>query len=1414
MIKTNSTQSALSNVTEIESHGMDTFDDVVIPRPLLLLHRVWVQSPSPAWFRSGDTNNESGIGSLMYRFSRLLVERVGASKSRTGARLEGAKEGFEEGDADNFRAVATIVPDPEFGHRRDLCHIRQISPDIYIDDTVSKTPKVFNRHSIVDHVHINEVATDPQTDWLLFDADAHPVMTNGFEPEAGFVQKLCTERAEKQDTGIYPKVWSSNDQSSWTWFSAETTLQAIRIETEFRATTQEYSVETHAVEILEAVEYVSDGAKTPTPTVGHIFSTERTDGDNAVDTSLELATYTTSYDSFELLINPSSQSSLVVTTPVVAPIISPSPSQPSKQSVLVANHSQVIPATSTAPTPKEPIPSALTPAISQPQKTTLITSIFKTEFSPDKGSTTQAASTPAIFRLFYVSSVKTIPIFTMRSTPSGVILTSISKNSEEVSKDGPTTSTGTTSLISTDRMPSLEVLNTSVAAFTSKRPPDSLNTQKFAFSASNSSSMTGIKFSADLSRVRKEISIMKASSSFGISDSNRPYSATPAGNSGASSSTNMVSTIEPAPESMAVMLLTISTTVVSQYPSEGAPSQYSSLSLETPIFLKMPGASVSISKASTPISPDIPVSINTKFTATAMVESTTVRLSGNTCSTSWEILFMIDIPVFQSSGPITKSHLGLASNSVRETTSSAEHSVSLASTNKRPTSAHVSTSMSSRTEAPFIFTASAFPTISSVLISETSITASELDTIAKEKESTQLTSKIMILTSVTAVVVLHQKSSTTQQVFVLLEAVPSSSPVTTISTSLNISSINISMKLTEEAANGQSKPSLQGSPMSWHASETKFTRSIQRAISTNITYVKPTLSVAISICSTSVMAPTKTYPPITAVTVGLPVPSELPASAETTKTVPTGLAEYTSSRTVPESSISSSASWTIESASFQPVSAEELQPSDEVVAVFGIPSRTLTVFHNAKSPSTASSSAFHSDPSAFSSTPRAISGAPPPTFIRTDTSALNGFATSIAFLNRSSAAAVTCAISTRSRSNTAGVQASLTSMQIAISTGSRPSAGSRSFTYMTTSTSNVPPITAYQLGIFNELDFESQAPETLPLSPASASNTINLTIPTSPAGNISPCSSPPKEYPSPSSPTFEAIGPIEKLESSNDSSLPLSSSEHPLPEDVALQEPPSSQSSPAPEFSLPESPPELLLLPDSLPSELVEPEPLPEVPLSPNLLPLPESPPSDLLPPPESPPPELLPLPQPPSENSSEPSTPPADNLNQPGSDHGDAPAQPPLPDLREAANCTPPSPPIQPESTSPPPSPSPPGTSTATDQPIPCPPPPAPAPTKPLKGNTVFDPLTGEPIRPPALPFSSSSPSDPRPSLQPALPNAPYSDPSAGKFDIPSLKPVARPGGSAAGVDGGKGDGLSWKVVNSSHFDPWTGEHVHAGRG
>ncbi|MCJ1390718.1 hypothetical protein MMC18_003579 [Xylographa bjoerkii] len=625
-----------------------------------------------------ESQRESGNGTLINELSKLLGNSAGALGSETKARLKGAKEYFVDEDADTLRVMAAIVPGSEPGYVTNLCHIRQISPDIYIDDVVSKSPRVFTRDTIIDHVHINEVVTDPETGWLLFDADGRPMMISRFEQEAGSVHNLCTGRVVKRDAEINILVSSSNDQSSWTRFNAETIAAATRIETEVWASTQQYSSETQIVEIIVAVEDASGGAHTPSLTAPSTSSTERTDEENLTDTSLVPAIYTISCESVELLPNPSSQSLFAIATPMVAPLIPLFPSRPSELSVLAALTSQVI------PTSKEQISTILALPISQPQPTTLITSDLKTGFSPDRESTTHAAATPAIFGPFYVSSVKMVTVFTAAGSASSIaILAWESTSSKEVSRKGFSTPTSTVSIASVDRTSSPDVLNASAAAFASQSSPDSLKTSKsssFTSLCSRIASVTMVLLSADMNSVISETSTIKDTSSSVYSDPNRHSSSMSVGNS----STTLVTMVRPIssissvmsiaatttsiPKSMAIVPLAIPGTALSQDPPESITSQYSSLNSETPLPLKTAGTSLSISKPSISMSSETVEIMGSNVTATAMVESTVLVLPADTSWASLDTFFINRIPVSPSSAHTRNFSLTSASNSDGETT--------------------------------------------------------------------------------------------------------------------------------------------------------------------------------------------------------------------------------------------------------------------------------------------------------------------------------------------------------------------------------------------------------------------------------------------------------------------------------------------------------------------------------------------------------------------------------------------------------------------------------------------------------------------------------------------------------------------------------------------------------------------------
>ncbi|MCJ1381083.1 hypothetical protein MMC17_004192 [Xylographa soralifera] len=518
-----------------------------------------------------DINDDGDTRALMHRLSELLGRMVGASIPAAETRLNGPKASFVDGDADNLRGTTASVPSAESGHSSSLCRIRQISSHIYIDDAVPESHKVFTTDTMIDHVHVDEVATDPQTGWLLFDVDGRPMMTSGFEQEAGWAQNLCTERAIKRNAEINIKVWSSNDRSSWTSLSAKTIAAETRTETEVWAMTQQYSSHTQVVENIVAVEDVSSGSNRPTSTAPPLSTEERIEEEEMVDTSVVPATYTTSYESIELLTNPSSQSLVTIATPVVLPFLSSSPSRPSELSVLASLTSQVVPATFTDPTSEELAVSILTLAISQPQPTTLITSDLKTEFSDDRESTTQAASTPTGFRLSYVSSVNFITILAIGSTSSSVILAKISR---EASRKGFATSTSTTSMAAIGRTSSLNVLHVSAAAFTSQHSQESSKTSESFPSTSISSriaSMTTMLVSADLSSGTWETSTMTATPLSVFSFSHTLSSSTSSENS----STTLVTMVNTISSTASFLSIAPTTKMVSKSMENAPPARAS-----------------------------------------------------------------------------------------------------------------------------------------------------------------------------------------------------------------------------------------------------------------------------------------------------------------------------------------------------------------------------------------------------------------------------------------------------------------------------------------------------------------------------------------------------------------------------------------------------------------------------------------------------------------------------------------------------------------------------------------------------------------------------------------------------------------------------------------------------------------------
>ncbi|MCJ1420370.1 hypothetical protein MMC32_006727 [Xylographa parallela] len=391
---------------------------------------------------------DGDTGKPMYRLSEFFDGQAGASTSETEARLKCAKEGFAKEDADSMHATTANILGAKSGHNSNLCRIRHISSNFYSDDAVVKSPKIFPGDTIIDHVHINAVATDPQTGWLLFDIGGRPMMTSGFEHEAWLVQTLCTQRVVKRDPEVNMNVWSSSDQSSWSWFSAETIAAATRIETETWATTQQFSSETQVVENIAAVAHVIGESSMPSSAATLFPSTGRVEENmGQIGTSLVPSTYTTSHKSNELLTSSSPQSLFTVATSVAPPLLSSSPSLPSDLSILATLTSQVVAATFTTQVSEEIALSVLALAMSEHHATTVITSNLKTDFDTNRGSIAQLASTPAL-----------------RATSSRGLLT---KGFEEGFRDSFATFTSTASMTSIDRTSAADVLYTSAVIMSS-----------------------------------------------------------------------------------------------------------------------------------------------------------------------------------------------------------------------------------------------------------------------------------------------------------------------------------------------------------------------------------------------------------------------------------------------------------------------------------------------------------------------------------------------------------------------------------------------------------------------------------------------------------------------------------------------------------------------------------------------------------------------------------------------------------------------------------------------------------------------------------------------------------------------------------------------------------------------------------
>ncbi|MCJ1293517.1 hypothetical protein MMC34_005072 [Xylographa carneopallida] len=1244
-----------------------------------------------------------------------------------------------DGDTNSIRETAAIIPGQESELSNNLCHIRQISLNSYTDDSIPKSHVVFTGDTVIDHVHLNTIATDRQTGWLLFDAGGRPIMTGGFEQEAGRVQNLCTERVVKRDAVENMKVWSSKDQSLWSWSSAETIVAATRIETEVWATTQQFSSETQIVENLVAVAHGSGVSSMPTLTKSPFLSTERIDDTNMIGTDFVLPTYPISYETSELLTSSVTRSLVTVATSVAVPLIISSASKPPELSVLAAFTSGAVPVISTTLTSDELALSFSDLTTPQPQLTTLITSDRRTGISNGRESTTEAAEFPSLLRISDVFTGKMVTALMTGSSYSTVSITTIFEDEPTKSIATFTDSTKIASANSMSSQGMLDVSRASAAAFTSLRSADSFKTSK-SFSTKLSTSLESVVFETP------------------------PTSAT---------SSSMISDSDRSPSSSLTHEATSYFTVATHS------------ARETRSSLKIPNALTFSSIASTSMSVEA-------FTA--------MGLFPGTCSETSS-----DVP--ETAAPSLKGFI--------ETKASVHGHSSAALT---------TIFLSSESETTPIFTVPTIPGISSNQIP--GMLNRSLLTTSEEATSTHFISDTIFPHSIIATY--NQKSLSTGPVFGISEAspgkltrevlniavmtfkeyttsegasIPSSAPM--ISKTLNSSSSNLNIESTSGTAIGQFKAGFKDSLTCSHISKNRATRSMQYNISITASGARSTASSVNFISINSTLPPTTTSSQLPgAVPVIGPSASVLPSLQQTDETVPTVQEQKHRSMVKPKWSTISSVSEPIQYNPLQILSSEEAWPSQEVVAACGIPSATSTISNDTKSMLAGPSSTYSSDVTTTSlSTSRYTATAPPPTSKGNKTTTLSDLAPVTVLLDKTSAAVVACTTSRSSKASYSSIRTSVRWTQILSSIAGRPTTGSSSFSNVTSSTSYLPQITAQRpTTISNEQDLERLSPKVVSLFAAPALEVTTLSGSTPPAGNTLPSSPPLGGYPSPRLPTLDTTVSDKDLDTTISSSSPSSIEKFPLPEHISVPESPCPQSLSSPALLYPEDVPlsEDVPLPEdvSLPEDISPPQSPPE------LIPLPESPlpklaEADQLPEsfradhpslPPWPAPELLPLPQSPIDTTSVGYTPDIINPYPAGQTPKEIFPQPPPPNSPEAANPTlasptPPQPPFN------------------------------------LKGTTTFNPLTGEPIRLPnnTSPFLSPCPKpklNPLPSLKPVTPNAPYRDPSAGKFDTPPLKPVPKAGGSdrggaGTGAGNGDGEGRSWKAVNSSHFDPWTGEHV-----
>ena len=117
---------------------------------------------------------------------------------------------FHHAPTDNSLSLLAR-PVEEYGNNRmvkaSLCHIQKVARSTFVDYADASNPKVYFGRKLVDNVDLENVATDPLTGWILFDAAGRPHMEPGFEDQAAWPTVLCSANHENS----LISVWSSSD---------------------------------------------------------------------------------------------------------------------------------------------------------------------------------------------------------------------------------------------------------------------------------------------------------------------------------------------------------------------------------------------------------------------------------------------------------------------------------------------------------------------------------------------------------------------------------------------------------------------------------------------------------------------------------------------------------------------------------------------------------------------------------------------------------------------------------------------------------------------------------------------------------------------------------------------------------------------------------------------------------------------------------------------------------------------------------------------------------------------------------------------------------------------------------------------------------------------------------------------------